>query len=67
MKKLVIIILLLVLCGSFLCSAAEERSDVVTNMPVAGLSMRWPLQFSETKGSVFAAGVSELGDGIYYA
>lgn len=67
MKKLVIIILLLVLCGSFLCSAAEERSAVVTDMPVAGLSMRWPLQFSETKGSVFAAGVSDLGDGIYYA
>ena len=67
MKKLVSIILLLVLCGSFLCSAAEERAAVVTDMPVAGLSMRWPLQFSETKGSVFAAGVSDLGDGIFYA
>lgn len=67
MKKLVSIILILVLCGSFLCSAAEERAAVVTDMPVAGLSMRWPLQFSETKGSVFAGGVSDLGDGIYYA
>ncbi len=67
MKKLVSIILLLVLCGSFLCSAAEESAAVVTDMPVAGLSMRWPPQFSETKGSVFAEGVTELGEGIYYA
>ena len=67
MKKLVMIILALVLCASFLCVAAEESAPVVTDMPVAGLSLRWPLQFSETKGSVFAAGVSELGDGIYYA
>lgn len=44
MKKLVSIILSLVLCGSFLCSAAEEAAEV-TDMPVAGLSMRWPLQF----------------------
>lgn len=67
MKKIVSMLLALVLCAGCLCAAAEEAAPVVTEMPVAGLTMNWPAAFSETEGSVFAAGVSDLEDGIYYA
>lgn len=67
MKKLATLFLALILCAGCLCAAAEENAPMVTDMPVAGLTMRWPLALTETKGSVFADGAYDLDGGIYYA
>lgn len=65
MRKLILILLIMTMCGCCLCVAAEE-DPVKKEIPVLGLTFTYPQAMTGARGAISMGSAAELGDGIYY-
>ena len=64
MKKMILVLLALTICVSYLYAAAEEAEK--EEIPVLGITFTYPRAIAEAKGVFSMGAAAPLGGGIYY-